>query len=422
MRTRSFFCLICLASSLTLVGTAQICRAAATLSVAPVGDGVFLLRGTALKETGGMDITITYDAAVLGNPHVTSGGLVVGALTAVNPNAPGVVRIMIIRTTPIQGSGIIATLTFDRKGDAVGKIHALSAKLISLDNKPLPVLVRVDSPEKSLDPSDQPVVAVENDAKTVTTLTPAPDSVAPVTSTPRMATGIVTMTAAKEEAAERGIDAEVSVEEEIALTEAPTRDKAAAPPEREILVLESVLDRFRDYEGERTLPAFIALFEQSGVGGFSQTPSPFLADGKSQLKVDFTTASGDTQVAAITASGARLLAKAQVPDNPLSWVVHLQPEKGVATASLTVPLKTFTIVFPLTVTPRLNIDLDKSGTVTPADFSLFLKKRLDLNGDGKRDYRDDYHFTANYLVALRGEQRAATNQKVQKKTGSPQQK
>jgi len=60
---------------------------------------------------------------------------------------------------------------------------------------------------------------------------------------------------------------------------------------------------------------------------------------------------------------------------------------------------------PLTVSPQADVDLDKSGSVTEADFQLFLKTRgtddapkFDLNGDGKRDYQDDYIFTANYLV------------------------
>jgi membrane-bound lytic murein transglycosylase B len=135
---------------------------------------------------------------------------------------------------------------------------------------------------------------------------------------------------------------------------------------------------------------------------------PLLADGKNVLEVVFVAASGDSKVADMTATGARLLSLEPAPDDPQTWVVQLRPERGVSQACLTVPLQTYAIVFPLTVAPRLKIDLDKSGDVTPADFALFLKKRsaFDLNGDGKRDYRDDYLFTANYLVALRGEKKS----------------
>jgi hypothetical protein len=57
------------------------------------------------------------------------------------------------------------------------------------------------------------------------------------------------------------------------------------------------------------------------------------------------------------------------------------------------------------VAPPAGIDLDGSGKVNEADFTLFLKERgaenaprFDLNGDGARNYLDDYIFTANFIV------------------------
>jgi len=59
----------------------------------------------------------------------------------------------------------------------------------------------------------------------------------------------------------------------------------------------------------------------------------------------------------------------------------------------------------IVVAPKAAVDLDRSGSVTEADFKLFLsdrgtakKTKFDLNGDGKRDFVDEYIFTANYLV------------------------
>jgi hypothetical protein len=61
--------------------------------------------------------------------------------------------------------------------------------------------------------------------------------------------------------------------------------------------------------------------------------------------------------------------------------------------------------FPLTVAPKVQVDLIKPGTVSEADFALFLKERgtaaapkSDRNADGRRDYLDEYIFTANYLA------------------------
>lgn len=415
MKISSILCLICLIAALASGA------AAATLSVAPAGDGVFVLRGTAVERAGAMEITITYDAAVLGNPRLVPGELISGALTAVNATIPGTVRIGIIRTLPIQGDGIIATLSFDRKGTATGAIRPPTAMLNSLVQLggegagPGPVLA--EEPGREAEP-------------TVAAPVPASESVAPgVPVRGGTVTGVVTGLTGEGAVAEEASAAErtaedvavegVAAEVQAAPAEEPKGDEAA-PPEKEVLVLASVLDRFREHAGERSLRAFTALFEQSGAGGFTQSPAPLLADGKSVLEVVFAAAPEDAHVAEMTAAGARLLDRAQDPDDPQTWVVQLQPERGAASASLSIPLESFVIVFPLAVAPRLRIDLDGSGTVTPADFALFLKKRsaFDFNGDGRRDYRDDYLFTANYLAALREETQSGSKAVSTKKVGA----
>lgn len=403
MNGKTILCFISFLAALA-VGAPGSCFADATLTVTPAGDGVFLLQGTGVADAGAMDITITYDGAALANPRVVPGDLITGALTAVNAGMAGTVRIGIIRTAPIHGDGVIATLRFDRKGEAAGGIQALTASLSNLAGKTLPVQLRVAAPRTSPGLSDPP-----RDEETTGTTTPA--SIAPVASVPGTVSGVVTGLAAQEEAVGEeirvgGEDEEVTAAPKVAPLEEPVSDKVE--PRQEIMVLASVLDRFQDHRGERSVETFTALFEQSGAGGFSQTPSPLLADGKSVLAVDFVAAPGDIHVAEMTATGARLLSLQPAPDDPQTWVAQLRPERGVLQASLTVPLQTYAIVFPLVVAPRLNIDLDKSGRVTPADFALFLKKRsaFDLNGDGKLDYRDDYLFTANYLVSLRGEEKS----------------
>lgn len=404
MNGKTILCLISFLAALVVVAPGTSCADAA-LTIVSAGDGVFLLQGRGVVDAGALDITITYDSTTLTNPSVVAGDLVSGALTAVNAGTAGRVRIGIIRTSPIHGDGVIAILSFDQKGEAAGGIQGLTASLSNLAGKTLPVQLRVEATPGANPDLSNPAIAEEEKSGT------SPNNVPPVAPESGTVGGVITGQTAQEEVVGGEIMAGGKDEVVTAAPEAAPPEEAVSEkvePPQESMALVSVLDRFRDYRGERSVETFTSLFEQSGAGGFSQTPSPFLADGKSVLTVDFVTAPEDLHVAEMTATGARLLSLQPAPDDPQSWVVKLRPERSVSRASLTVPLQTYAIVFPLTVAPRRNIDLDKSGRVTPADFALFLKKRsdFDLNGDGKRDYRDDYLFTANYLVALRGEKKS----------------
>ena len=98
------------------------------------------------------------------------------------------------------------------------------------------------------------------------------------------------------------------------------------------------------------------------------------------------------------------------------WEVEVRPDAGAVSASVTMLANGTLQEFPLTVTPKVEVSLIKPGKVSEADFLLFLKETgtpaapgHDLNGDGKRDYLDDYIFTANYLLKV-GEQ--ANNKKA----------
>jgi hypothetical protein len=183
-------------------------------------------------------------------------------------------------------------------------------------------------------------------------------------------------------------------------------ERETAPRDREIHTHKSILERFQEYTGDRTPKAYISLFEQEGALGFRQEPAVVITDGKTPVKVVFISDPGKKDASDVVVAGARLVSMKQDPDYTNTWIAELKPVKDVYEASMAVALKKFTIVFPLAVAPGLNVDLDKSGKVTEDDFVLFLKKRgtpkapeFDLNGDGTRDYVDEYIFTANYLAA-----------------------
>ncbi len=391
--------------------------AASLLTIAPSEGGVFLLQGTDMDNVAAMDITITYDAASLANPTVAQGTLVSGAMMAVNPNTSGVIRIAIIRTTPFKGSGGIATLIFKETGASPGKILSLSAHLANLDGKPVPSQTQVVSPTTG-----------ETDA-VASTPSSVPNNAAPAAVVPPPPPMIVQQVAPRDGSA-RQEDAQAQEKEEPAQStieakrDPPLSEEKVEPhiePTKKVIAQKSVLERFHEYRGERTVKAFTALFEQESLFGFRQIPSVVLSDDKATVKIAFIFFSGNKTAPEVTLQGAKLISLQKDRDNTNTWIVEAKPVRGVYAASLTVLQDAGLMEFPLTVAPRINLDLDKSGKVTDNDFVLFLKKRTQVktgggpavNTEDAPGYREDYIFTANYLV----EQTAEGGAKSGKQTG-----
>jgi len=405
---------------------APLLHAASTISVSGAGDGVFLLQGNGVDSVAALDITITYDLASLGNPRVVLGELVSGAMSAINPNTPGTVRMAIIRTNPIRGSGIIATLTFDRKGDSPGKVNALNARLTDINGANLPVVVQIVNPSASPESSVQ---TAQNQATT-----PAETPVSPPAGASRSAAipqipGGMILSPQQTPGESRAVsDATPPAEQKerpaatVPLVESSKEtavNKQAAPQpvtssasmtvqpktEKTIYTQKSVLDRFYLYKGENSAKKLTALFEQDGMIGFRQEPPVVLSDGNTIVRITFIASASSRNAPEVSLKGATLLSVKKDPNNTNTWVVSARPDTGEYAASLTVPQKNITMIYPIAVSPQVDVDLNRSGTVTEDDFTLFLKERgtdekpkFDLNNDGKRNAVDDYVFTANYLV------------------------
>ena len=130
-----------------------------------------------------------------------------------------------------------------------------------------------------------------------------------------------------------------------------------------------------------------------------------IADGQTSLKVVISNVNGD-KAPNFAFSSARFVSLKRVADG--EWEIVVRPEKGVVSPSVSMLSENRLQEFPLTVTPRAEVSLQKPGELAEADFQLFLKDRgtasaprFDLNGDGRRDYLDEYIFTANYLVKMK---------------------
>jgi len=150
----------------------------------------------------------------------------------------------------------------------------------------------------------------------------------------------------------------------------------------------------------------MVLFDEPVSSVIEQDPPVCLSDGTRVLKVLVQLPEGGTRAPNFALRGASLKSLKKSGDN--RWAIEAAPERGRLEAVLTIVNGEQVTDYPLTIAPRTNVNLDKNRATDEADFSLFLAaagagKALayDLNGDGKRDYVDDYIYTANYLVANR---------------------
>ena len=387
----------------------------ATIQLSPAGSGDYVLQGISLEQAAALELTIIYDTAGLANPRVDQGSLLAGAMAAINVNVPGSIRMAFIRVTPVSGSGPLANIHFTLTGTGQGRVLAMSAKLATLDGRPLPVSTQV----------------VNTPDQTQTDSAPAPPEPSgsgatrsPEQTAPPVRTFLVPLIAAPGEqpATNQTTTADQGTTDRTLTTmaqtpTAPARDASKqSPPDRaasdagspsfakKVYTTQSVLDRFMAFTGKRTPENLTALFEQEQAIGFRQEPSVVLTDGKQKAVLRFI-ASSDRKTADIALLGASLLSLKADTDYSNTWIAEVMPATGAVRATISITQSSFLMVVPLAVAPKVDIDLDQSGSVTEEDFKLFLAEkgtlkepRFDLNKDGKRDAMDDYIFTANYLA------------------------
>jgi hypothetical protein len=401
--------------------------AVSTVTISSTGDGVFLLQGIGIEDAAAFEIIASYDTSTLANPRVVAGPLISGAMTAINPNIPGMVRMVIVRLTPVKGSGVIATLTFDRKGSSPGTVTSLNARLANIHGGPLPALVQVNNPpDTSVMASNLPQ-GQEAPAGTPTSGQPAG-----TTGTPSIIAPTVILAGPPSKADEGNVmpDIQGQKEKEAQTTRPESRlepqkeeiivarktdgtsdvqeaTSFAKVPARKIFSQKGTLNRFKEYRGERTAMSLVSLFEreQESFIGFRQEPPVALSDGKSLVRVTFISTPGNKTSSDVAVMGARFISMERDPDNTNTWIVELEPERGVYRASLTVSQGEIAMVYPITIAPKIDIALAHPGGMTEADVDLYLKERgkagaqaSDLNKDGRLDYIDDYILTINYVV------------------------
>lgn len=427
-----------LSAVMVVLGLCCATSAFATANVAMVSvDGkTWMVQASEFDSISGIDLTITYDPSVLGSPTVKEGSFIADSLMTSNTNNPGVVRIAVVTTRPLSGGGPVVQVSFQRKAAGPPKLR-LAAKIVNKDLAPMPVIPS-NPPDQEAGPSD-----TTSDGNTTqegggqpsqAQKAAQPGVQSPSGSSSIVYGGSVTMpsdtTSAPEEKRSQQSTPEYREEQH---REAPSVTREKAAPEKQeseakpagvkIEPPVSILDRFKAYSGEKTINGLLDLFVVDEGTQVRQDPPILLADGKADLKLTVPNPQGK-EAPNFALKKAKLVNLQVSADG--SWVVVAKPEKGAYDASVTMLVNDTAVEMPLTVAPKVDIDLDKSGKVDMSDFRLFLKDRgtekapkFDLNKDGRRDYMDDYIFTANFLVLNPQAREASGTGKVTDKSPAP---
>jgi hypothetical protein len=397
--------LLVLTGTLLFAGLGQ----AATVYVDARNNGVFYLMGSDFQDIGGVEIELSYDTNALTNPRITAGDLLSTTSFIPNPNyTKNKVKIAAVTLSPINGSGILAVVTFDLKGTAQGSV-AISKKILAKSttndkgNK---------NPENPTDkPKDKPT---DNDNN----LAPPTDNNPPPTYLGGISMGTITLpqdqtaatTTTEKKTEYQPLVTDLRKDMTLPLPGAGTPqggDKPetvvdAKPSDLPSVAYKSVLQMFKEFKGERSDKSLVALFAEAAYPGFKQDPPVALSDGVKTVKLTLKLKPSGNESPKFIMQGANVQ-QLRSEGEEFLWIVEAVPKKGVSDAHLTVIDGKRTLVFPLTVAPLVNTAVSGGGKTTAADFARYLTKpaKYDLNQDGKFDYVDDYIYTANYILAMK---------------------
>jgi len=341
MKTGKYLCLL----ALLLVLLSPVPSIAdITFYVSPDGDRSFNIEGDDISDTATIEITVKYDPAVFANPRVSVEG---GTVTDIFDTIPGML-VFTANQGDEPGPSFLAHLTFDKIGNSQGGPFSVTGKIMEQDGMITPSRAMTDPSAPSL-------------------LTADPDN-----------------------------------EEKGAKAEKPAAAKEAAVPgtgtDPVMKSEKSVLQRFREFKGERSLKAFTGLFERNPQVVLIQEPAVIISDGKTPVSVRFEVPQqeGEPTVAASDAILIQIL-----KDGENGWIIRALPNEGTWKAGLNIKMGAKELEFPLVVAPPVTIREGIAENNFIAELDRFVADR------SARDKKDneplppflyEYIFTANCLA------------------------
>jgi len=383
---------------------------AATVTISPSGGGVYLLAGQALQNVSGLDITITYNAAALSSPRVSSGGLLNGALLMANTSRAGTIRVAAVHQGVVKGSGLLATISFDASDLPGGGQDISGLKVTAIS----PQGVKSQVPAIIADPagtgSEGGSAGAGGQAAEQATQQTTTPPVGTAASSVVLPAGMViaSVPARPSNQNEQPLPAVPDQEtpqvpgaldrakEQAAI--GTNEEKKNAAEQRRILAGKSVLERFREFRDPWTVREAKKRFRQDPLLGYGQEPQIALSDGKTMVVVTVVISPGSKGKPALSLRGGSILSAERDREKTNTWAIKTMPDRDALDVVLSVDDGHVVRHIPLTVAPRTKVDLDGSGKVTEKDFALYGRQRS-RKGEKERNVVDDYVFAANYLVA-----------------------
>jgi len=177
------------------------------------------------------------------------------------------------------------------------------------------------------------------------------------------------------------------------------------------MAYEPILELMRNHNAPRDGNSLTALFSRPGDPVVRQTPTIALSDGRTAVLIAARITPVADSPVNFSLEGAELLSMKKIKGD--EWQIRAMPSKGTLRMALVVMQGERRIRYPLTVAPPVPDGTDLSARAFH-EFFADDGGRLDLNGDGRKDYQDDYVFLANYLAKQNatGRDRSARKQRA----------
>ena len=313
---------------LLLVLTAPVCAAPAPeLAILPNGQGGFTLRAERFSGISSGEIQIFFETEGPATPRVSAVGLGARAELQVVADSGSIV-IRLTTSSPLRGSGHLATVQLAAPEWGAGRVTYLSAALVNDKGEAISPQTRIENPQ----PDEGKPAPDAQGAKARKRIPPGPG----LSSTPGSG------------AVDSGREAQV--------TTPPQRkepERMSRPGDPRYRRLESVLERFRTRTGEPTPAEVETLFAPNGAGVFRQEPAVQLSDGVAEVRVSIGQIGEGEEAKFFLVSGGRFSSLRE--GAPGEWVLALVPERGALSVSVTVQTAKQAVEYPLTVAPPLEL-------------------------------------------------------------------